>query len=78
MQVQLAQFNVGTLRASIDHPDTAAFAEGLDIVNALAEATQGYVWRLQSDEGDEAPAEEPTESQPMVIAEMRRRSRISR
>jgi GNAT superfamily N-acetyltransferase len=52
VQVQLAQFNVGTLRAPIDHPDTAPFAEGLDIVNTLAEATPGYVWRLQSDEGD--------------------------
>ena len=28
------------------------FVEGLDPVNAHAEATDGFVWRLQSDEGD--------------------------
>jgi GNAT superfamily N-acetyltransferase len=52
MDVQLAQFNVGTLKAPIDHPDTTAFAEGLEVVNALAEASAGYVWRLQDGGGN--------------------------
>jgi GNAT superfamily N-acetyltransferase len=52
MDVQLAQFNVGTLKAPIDHPDTAEFADALAAVNVLAEASPGFVWRLQDDGGD--------------------------
>ncbi len=52
VQLHLAQFNVGTLRAPIDHPDTAAFTNALPEVNALAESSPGYVWRLQTDAGD--------------------------
>jgi GNAT superfamily N-acetyltransferase len=52
MKLNLAQCNVATLRQPIDHPDTVEFAAGLVTVNALAEAAPGYVWRLQTDEGD--------------------------
>lgn len=48
--VHLAQLNVGTLRAPIDHPDSHDFAVNLDPVNALAEAAPGFVWRLQDDD----------------------------
>jgi hypothetical protein len=48
----LAQLNVARLRAPIDAPETAAFVEMLDPVNALADATTGFVWRLQTDEGN--------------------------
>jgi hypothetical protein len=41
-----AQFNVARLRAPLDHPDTAAFVAALDEVNAIAEASPGFVWRL--------------------------------
>lgn len=36
----------------MDHPDTASFADGLVPVNTLAESSPGFVWRLQTDEGD--------------------------
>ena len=52
VELQIAQFNVGTLKAPIDHPDIADFVAGLDVVNALAEASDGYVWRLQGDDGN--------------------------
>ena len=52
MELHFAQFNVATLRHAIDHPDSAAFVDGLGPVNALAEASPGYVWRLQTEEGD--------------------------
>lgn len=48
----LAQLNVGQLRAAIDHPDSAGFADNLDPVNALAEAAPGFVWRLQDESGN--------------------------
>lgn len=51
-ELHVAQLNVATLRASIDDPASHEFRDGLAPVNALAEASPGYVWRLQSDEGD--------------------------
>ncbi len=48
----LAQLNVGTPRGPIDSPVMAGFAALLDSVNARAEASPGFVWRLQDDGGD--------------------------
>jgi hypothetical protein len=50
--MHLAQLNIGRLRAPIDSPEIAEFADALDRVNALAEASPGFVWRLQTDEGN--------------------------
>ena len=44
--VHLAQVNVGRLRHPIDHPATTDFVDGLAPVNALADASPGFVWRL--------------------------------
>jgi hypothetical protein len=52
MTWHLAQLNVGQLRAPIEHPDSAGFADNLDPVNAQAEAASGFVWRLQDDSGN--------------------------
>ncbi|WP_078084030.1 DUF3291 domain-containing protein [Microbulbifer mangrovi] len=48
---QIAQLNIATLSAPIDSPQLADFVANLDRVNALAEASQGFVWRLQTEEG---------------------------
>jgi len=48
----LAQVNVAVLRAPIDSPQLAAFVEQLEPVNALADDAQGFVWRLQTEDGD--------------------------
>jgi uncharacterized protein DUF3291 len=42
----LAQVNIGRLIAPIDDPRIAGFVSQLDPVNALADATRGFVWRL--------------------------------
>ena len=47
----LAQINIGTLKAPMDAPETAGFADNLDRINALAEDQPGFVWRLTG-EGD--------------------------
>jgi hypothetical protein len=49
---QLAQINVGRLRAPVDSPDVAEFIEALDPINALADASPGFVWRFQTEEGN--------------------------
>ena len=47
--MQLAQVNIGRILAPMDSPVMAEFKANLDPINALAEATPGFVWRLQSD-----------------------------
>jgi hypothetical protein len=50
--MQLAQVNIGRILAPMDSPVMAEFKANLDPINALAEATPGFVWRLQSDSGN--------------------------
>ena len=51
-EYQLAQLNIARLRAPIDSPVLADFVAELDRINALAEASPGFVWRLQDESGD--------------------------
>jgi hypothetical protein len=51
-EYELAQLNVAVLKAPLDSPPLADFVANLDRVNALAEAAPGFVWRLQTEEGD--------------------------
>jgi hypothetical protein len=48
----LAQLNIGRLRYPTDDPRVADFMTNLDRVNALAEHTKGFVWRLKDDSGN--------------------------
>ena len=48
----LAQINVARLKAPIDSPLLAGFVARLDEINALADTAEGFVWRLQSPEGE--------------------------
>ena len=48
----LAQVNIGRLRAPLDSPALADFMAGLDPVNAVADAAPGFVWRLQTEDGN--------------------------
>lgn len=52
MMAQLAQINIGRLVAPVDDPQIADFIAQLAEVNALAEHSLGFVWRLQSDAGN--------------------------
>ncbi|MGF1476704.1 MAG: DUF3291 domain-containing protein [Geminicoccaceae bacterium] len=49
---QLAQMNVGTARYDLDDPRMMGFMNRLDDINALAERSSGFVWRLQSEAGN--------------------------
>jgi Domain of unknown function (DUF3291) len=51
-QFHLAQVNIARLRAPIDSERLADFVANLDRVNALADASSGFVWRLQTEDGD--------------------------
>ncbi|CAL9581461.1 hypothetical protein SUDANB15_05015 [Streptomyces sp. enrichment culture] len=49
---ELAQVNIARLKAPLDSPQLKDFVDSLDPVNADADAAPGFVWRLQSEEGD--------------------------
>ena len=49
---QLAQLNIAKMKFAIDDPGMSDFVARLDDINALADAAPGFVWRLQTDDGD--------------------------
>jgi hypothetical protein len=51
-QYQIAQVNIGRIRAELNDPVMAGFVNRLDEINALADASPGFVWRLQTNEGN--------------------------
>ncbi|MCY7419128.1 MAG: DUF3291 domain-containing protein [Chloroflexi bacterium] len=48
----IAQLNIGILRADRDDPMIAEFMAALDPINAIADASPGFVWRLVTPEGN--------------------------
>lgn len=48
----LAQLNVGRMVAPVTAPEVAEFMAALDPINALADASPGFVWRLQTEGGN--------------------------
>jgi hypothetical protein len=48
----LAQVNVARLAAPLDSPQLAPFVALLDSINALADRSPGFVWRLQTESGN--------------------------
>ena len=51
-EYHLAQINIARMLAPIDDPVMAEFVSQLAPINALADSSPGFVWRLQSDSGD--------------------------
>lgn len=52
MEFQLAQVNIARMLAPIDSPVMAEFVANLDPINALAESSAGFIWRLKDDGND--------------------------
>jgi hypothetical protein len=52
MSYELAQVNVARLAAPLEDPQLADFVAALDPVNAAADSAPGFVWRLQTEDGD--------------------------
>ena len=52
MAHHLAQLNVARMRGSLDEPVMAGFVAKLNEINALADGSPGFIWRLQTAEGD--------------------------
>jgi hypothetical protein len=48
----LAQLNVGRVRYDLTDPRMADFIDNLALVNGIADRSEGFVWRLQDDNGN--------------------------
>lgn len=48
----LAELNIGRLLKPLEAPETEEFTNALDRINALAEASPGFVWRLTDEDGN--------------------------
>jgi hypothetical protein len=48
----IAQINIARMLAPIDDPVMDEFVAQLEPINALADTSPGFVWRLQTEEGD--------------------------
>lgn len=64
----LAQVNIGRLVAPEGDPRVQPFFDALDRINALAEESPGFVWRLKGD-GNNATDLQPTPD-PLLIPNM--------
>ena len=51
-EMHIAQVNIARTRAPLDDPLLAGFVARLEDINALADTSPGFVWRLQTEEGD--------------------------
>lgn len=50
--MHLAQINIALLKAPLDHPSIKDFVDNLDRINALAENSPGFIWRLKGEENN--------------------------
>jgi hypothetical protein len=48
----LAQVNIGRMKGQLEDPVMAGFVARLNEINALADRSPGFVWRLQTPEGN--------------------------
>jgi hypothetical protein len=51
-KLHLAQVNIGRMKAALEDPTMAGFVARLDEINALADHSPGFIWRLQTSEGN--------------------------
>jgi hypothetical protein len=63
---ELAQVNIGRARGETTDPVMAGFMARLEEINALAEASPGFVWRLKTEDGD-ATAVRPYDDNRIMI-----------
>ncbi len=64
----LAQLNIARSVAPLDDPRLLGFVTRLDEINALAEQSPGFVWRLQGESGN--ATEFAVNDDPLVIANL--------
>src|SRR5580700_6647601 len=64
---QIAQVNIGRIKAQLDDPRMAGFVARGGEINALADNSPGFVWRLQTPGGNNNTYLRPYEDDPMLF-----------
>ncbi|MEL6718804.1 MAG: DUF3291 domain-containing protein [Bacteroidota bacterium] len=71
MKYHLAQLNIAYMKGEdINDPVMVDFVAQLDEVNALAEQSKGFVWRLKDDTGNATNLEDTGFDDPRIIVNM--------
>ncbi|HEX4711595.1 DUF3291 domain-containing protein [Phenylobacterium sp.] len=65
----LAEINIGRFRAPVSDPMIADFVANLDRINALADGSPGFIWRLTG-EGNNATDIQPDANDPLMALNM--------
>lgn len=66
-QYQLAQINIARMKGvNIEDPIMKEFVDNLDRINALAEGSEGFIWRLK-DDNNNATAFNPYDDEQIII-----------
>lgn len=63
---QIAQINIGRMLGAIDSETMSGFVARLDEINALADDAEGFIWRLQTEDGD-ATSLRPYEDERIIV-----------
>ena len=50
--MKLAQINIALAKYPLDAPEIKEFVDNLELVNGIAESSEGFVWRLKDESGD--------------------------
>ena len=66
--MRLAELNVGYAAYPLDDPRMSGFMDNLDTINALAERSLGFVWRMKSDSGNATDISVPGDAE--IISNM--------
>ena len=65
---QLAQINIARMKGvNIDDPIMKEFVDNLERVNALAESSEGFIWRLKDDTANDATSFNPYDDEQIII-----------
>lgn len=64
---QLAQVNVARMVAPLDSPELRGFVDQLQEINALADRSPGFVWRMVDEEGEDATSMRPDARDDLLI-----------
>ena len=49
--MKLAQLNIALAKYPLDAPEIKDFVDNLELVNGIAESSEGFVWRLKDESG---------------------------
>ncbi|MFC3123202.1 DUF3291 domain-containing protein [Agaribacter flavus] len=66
--MHLAQLNIAKVRFNLDSPEMAGFVDNIAPINAIAESSPGFIWRLKDEDGDATGFN--VEGQPDIIVNM--------